>query len=488
MSLMDLINITVKGLRDVRPTTFSLNNQNENKATKLVFNFENEDLDKLFKYIVFTHSMDENLCYICPLLNNEFLIRNDISSVDGQWSMQLIFRDYELNLDKDIIELETLNNDELTIISKPIICRVKKTTFDAEVIKNLPMDENLQIVYDDLVRLKSELTSFIENGGSGGTTDYNQLNNLPKINNVELKGNLTTEDLGIVAGDGSPEIYIGSGEMPDGYKVQIDPNGEATIVDAVKDVKINDTSIVSDGVANIPIADAQNKLGLVKTVSGYGVVVNGEGMLGIDKADTTNISNRNNGFKPITATNLDYAVKTAICDGKGTAWTTQEKASARARLGSEWRYIGKVETTEDVAAMEIALDSEGNPFNLRKVRVLFVNMPNAGDNTNISRLQLSGVAQTHVSTPAGVKSTETARASFWEIDSFNGKTFTSSYFESMNATTGHYLLQNKMANRMVISDIETAKITEFNKIGLIVPGGTLAIGAGAYIEVWGVDA
>jgi len=36
-----------------------------------------------------------------------------------------------------------------------------------------------------------------ESGGSGGTSDYNDLDNLPKINNTEVKGNLTTEDLGI---------------------------------------------------------------------------------------------------------------------------------------------------------------------------------------------------------------------------------------------------------------------------------------------------
>ncbi len=34
-------------------------------------------------------------------------------------------------------------------------------------------------------------------GGSGGTIDYEELENLPKINNVELKGNKTTSDLGI---------------------------------------------------------------------------------------------------------------------------------------------------------------------------------------------------------------------------------------------------------------------------------------------------
>ena len=36
-------------------------------------------------------------------------------------------------------------------------------------------------------------------GGGGGTTDYNDLSNKPKINNVELKGNKTLEALGIAS-------------------------------------------------------------------------------------------------------------------------------------------------------------------------------------------------------------------------------------------------------------------------------------------------
>lgn len=34
-------------------------------------------------------------------------------------------------------------------------------------------------------------------GISGGTKDYNELNNLPTVNGVEVKGDLTFEDLGI---------------------------------------------------------------------------------------------------------------------------------------------------------------------------------------------------------------------------------------------------------------------------------------------------
>lgn len=36
--------------------------------------------------------------------------------------------------------------------------------------------------------------------GSGGTSNYNELSNKPKINGVELTGNKTSEDLGISGG------------------------------------------------------------------------------------------------------------------------------------------------------------------------------------------------------------------------------------------------------------------------------------------------
>ena len=41
------------------------------------------------------------------------------------------------------------------------------------------------------------VTPNLKGGGSGGTTDYEALNNKPKINNVELSGNKTSSDLGI---------------------------------------------------------------------------------------------------------------------------------------------------------------------------------------------------------------------------------------------------------------------------------------------------
>lgn len=57
-------------------------------------------------------------------------------------------------------------------------------------------------------------------GGTGGTTDYTQLSNKPKINNVELNGNKTLSDLGI-----QQTVVSETEPTDDSVKVWINPNG-----------------------------------------------------------------------------------------------------------------------------------------------------------------------------------------------------------------------------------------------------------------------
>ena len=195
---------------------------------------------------------------------------------------------------------------------------------------------------------------------------------------------------------------------------------------------------------------------------------------------------RSSVHKPITPSNLDYAFKRAMCDGKGAEWTTEEKASARERIGMEWRYIGKVETQEDVASMSMDLDENGQPFSLRKVRILFKNLPNQSDSNNVIRVRLNGNLYAYLVSPIGVKTSEIARVSMYEIELHNGSPLASLYLESLNATTNYRYLQNKIANKFTV-DNDEVKITEINKVDLYSPGST-SIGKGAYMEIWGVDA
>lgn len=100
------------------------------------------------------------------------------------------------------------------------------------------------------------------------------------------------------------------------------------MVDGINDVKIKGESIVTAGVANIPIAEP-NKPGLIGFSPTNGLSRSGSNIIPLNIKN--HADNRNNAF--MSYANLDHAVKAAMCDGKGTAWTADEQAAARERIG-----------------------------------------------------------------------------------------------------------------------------------------------------------
>lgn len=155
---------------------------------------------------------------------------------------------------------------------------------------------------------------------------------------------------------------------------QLEDNGGSSGGSGVQDVQVNGVSIVNDGVANIPIANAVNVLGLVKYKSGYGVRVDTEGLLMLDVAQVTNIDKRSVGAYPITCERLDYAIKQAMTDGKGAQWTSQEKASARERMGvGEWHALFETTLSEPVGSVTINTDMNGKPFQVEELIIIIEN-------------------------------------------------------------------------------------------------------------------
>ena len=100
------------------------------------------------------------------------------------------------------------------------------------------------------------------------------------------------------------------------------------------DVRINGKSITADGVADIPLAgtNAPGAIG-VREDSYYGVAIGNGNNLFVKNANTSEINSRTSPYKPIVPNSLDYAVKAAMCDGKGVAWTAAEQTAARERMG-----------------------------------------------------------------------------------------------------------------------------------------------------------
>lgn len=169
------------------------------------------------------------------------------------------------------------------------------------------------------------------------------------------------------------------------------------------DVRIDGESIVQDGVAEIPVANRDNVLGVIKTIpyefwgTGVGADYN-TGQLRLYPASEKNIDARQkSNVSPISVKNLDYAVKAAMCDGKGTAWTADEQAAARERMGvGDLKNVVSA-TLEEESLINITLDKDGNAFDYDEVYIKLIipkTSANISDNITVGDLifYIGGIA------------------------------------------------------------------------------------------------
>lgn len=113
------------------------------------------------------------------------------------------------------------------------------------------------------------------------------------------------------------------------------------------DVRINGESIVQNGTDEIPLCTKTKEAGLISidtytSNGGLHRANNETGLIRIASATNNQIDERRNKFCPIVPETIDYAVKAAMCDGKGAMWTADEQTAARERMGAwtgDWQII-----------------------------------------------------------------------------------------------------------------------------------------------------
>ena len=143
------------------------------------------------------------------------------------------------------------------------------------------------------------------------------------------------------------------------------------------DVQINGKSIVQNNIAKIPIASAR-AIG-VTSINPYYCGLNVENFdiptLNIYESSQEDISNRRNMYtRLVMGRNIDAYVKAAITDGKGNAWTLEEKTSARERIGMLWTLAADITLAEPVQEFYVNL-----PDNCVDLIVSYTNPKNTVD-------------------------------------------------------------------------------------------------------------
>lgn len=180
--------------------------------------------------------------------------------------------------------------------------------------------------------------------------------------------------------DGAPGAKGDKGEPGSDANVTA-ANVEAALgYKPVKDVQVSGSSVLMDGVANVPMADV-GVFGAIKfgSAQSTGFWVN-DGVPYLSYATDAEISGRTGQRKTIVCTNLDYAVKAAMCDGKGAAWTSAEQAAARSRMGLDKSYelIEEIVLEENTSVIERDAEPNGNPYAFSKIKVLIIGMNSSG--------------------------------------------------------------------------------------------------------------
>lgn len=127
----------------------------------------------------------------------------------------------------------------------------------------------------------------------------------------------------------------------------------------VKDVQVAGKSVLDGGVANAP--------GVVSILPPVDSGIwNDNGSLKISYATDAEISKRVGFRKTIVCANMDYAVKAAMCDGKGAAWTDAEQNAARERMGVDKAY----ELIEEIVVNESVTQVVRTNMSLAETRIV----------------------------------------------------------------------------------------------------------------------
>ena len=157
---------------------------------------------------------------------------------------------------------------------------------------------------------------------------------------------------------------------------------------AATDVRIAGKSITADGVADIPAAVRGSGTYRVVKLGEYssGLRTNNIGELAVVDANHPVIDKRAHGSYPITTQGFDYAVKAAMCDGKGAAWTDAEQAAARKRMGFgdslELIEVWELDHDETMVFSRYTTPT-GEPYRFKELRVA-IRYANGSGMTNVS--------------------------------------------------------------------------------------------------------
>ena len=239
-------------------------------------------------------------------------------------------------------------------------------------------EAEVRVTVDGVLAKSKILSTVVDKSLTGQETDAPEpgMDWVGKITNViDSVKNMKAEAESVAYGDPASAEYDGkTGTMhfciPEGRPGR-DANVTAQNIQSalgyapVKDVQVAGSSVLEGGIANVPIS-SPTRLGVIKigNVQYSGIYVDQDGNCYISYATNDEIDSRDAQRKTVVCSNLDYAVKAAMCDGKGAAWTSAEQKAARERMGipGDYELIEEITLAEESRLVR-STEPDGTPYN-----------------------------------------------------------------------------------------------------------------------------
>lgn len=156
--MMINVQIGTDGVPSERKVT--LGNKYENNDESIHFDLPQE-FDSYYKYVIGVISVNgESHTVVLPVNENIMVVSSALTYYSGNWSLYLMCRENEVNLEAEQIDISARQGEHV-FISDGFIGVVNKSSIESDIVNNLPLDTNLKPIYDDLIRLKEQLEGIV---------------------------------------------------------------------------------------------------------------------------------------------------------------------------------------------------------------------------------------------------------------------------------------------------------------------------------------
>lgn len=159
--MLQMINISPD--RSVYPSRIKVGNRFENGVEKIQFNIPKDISKEGYEYLIL-NKPGKNESYPIPLDEGTFYIDSRVTYyLDGIWLGNVV-------VSQTIMDGEKVNPNSFTFISDDITLIVSKNSISQDKLSNLPLPQNIQIVYDELFNTYEKIKSDYDSGKFNGVS------------------------------------------------------------------------------------------------------------------------------------------------------------------------------------------------------------------------------------------------------------------------------------------------------------------------------